>query len=575
MIARDPRMSLVTCRVTVAYAWLQHQLSPNMTRVEQLHHALQLLYDSSSRFRVSVDTIQRLAKHLTLDTFVDSEALASPASRLSIAGQLLLLDVDFTADDRIENITLSLGSHSLNVPETQDSAQGADLSACLSGPMQEGAVDRYHVSLRNSGRFSFFRSAAGVCAESILRANLNGPFLGEFSSNLAYLATLDRLSPPEGDMISTMDHIALYLALVHHKETELDGRDDVITGSAALCGAVLLNDEDLGRLGVFLKFWESNRTLGLDLGLRLLQPSKYLARLSAQSSATPTNYFKDTQTKSWNMNNKDIVLALDEPSLEAIKQNMLAQNWHLLVSLDTPVTLPKTLVEYLGLPSSPGRVPENITAESDADGRISFYFEDTSELVRVKEFPLSSLHQLSKVVSALRNQITFSSLIHSVIDSCNVITGEAAELTTEASKKIRHLLKLADDVPDEELMGLNSVPNDFMSAGRSESGLDDFMNNEYAENDEDESDMFKTKELAFSLVEILYDTPCCDYLVRITGTLTDTESIDAHVVISNGRILQHGDVDMDGAVLCRFIQALALSEHIPLALKVLGEEKDA
>ena len=82
-----------------------------------LDKSLQLLYNYSTNFQVSIELIQKLAQQLKLETFIDSLGFnlddskpGQKTQKLSIAGSSILLDIDFETDNKIVGLSLSVNA---------------------------------------------------------------------------------------------------------------------------------------------------------------------------------------------------------------------------------------------------------------------------------------------------------------------------------------------------------------------------------------------------------------------------------------------------------------------------------
>lgn len=560
---------------------------------ESLAQSLRLLYDYSLRFRISIDLLQKLANHLKLDTFIDTELDSSNLRRLSIAGSLLLVDIDFDGL-LVTKVTLSLGNHTRDNLELKQ-LEPAD-AARYTESSNDGSTTIVTLDFAKGAHISFLKLRDGPdasVAESILMNNLSGETLGNFSSNLKYLANLDSISPPDGDLVVYLDNLALYLAAVHASEIELNGSWKVAAGLANLIGKLALNDTESAQLGVILNFWhdvhEINKQLDDEFG------RKYSGLLSIEDAASASvDYLKDATTDTWNLSLAD---GTTKPYRFTFSGNLhlhggqsvtgpTGRNWKLVLRLNSPVYMPKDLLDFLGvvdyevLASPLDEVFSSLIEHSGIefakeDGlQISLDLDDYAPYVAVSAFSFARLTQLASIVRALRNHIVFSALLQNLHQRPE-FTMSSKGASAEASKKLKQSLKLPNEVTDEELLSLNTISGTSEYLGLqmlpTDSELDSFVQQDdtMMKEDSQESEVQQNR-LDFVLRGISYESAECDLALSVSGH-HQKGAIEGEFRIDNGIIRLAGDVNMDGDITHQFVRALAVCEDVLLALASLED----
>ncbi|OBA22530.1 hypothetical protein METBIDRAFT_38989, partial [Metschnikowia bicuspidata var. bicuspidata NRRL YB-4993] len=413
-----------------------------------LQDSLRRLYSESSEFRISIEIIVKLAKSLSLDTFVDTEEFPG-VTRLSIAGSLLLLEIDFEDDHTVSKVSLSLGNHPLETLAEENSSakiSGNIVSETATSVSSKNGAKTVVLSFLPDLRASFLRTlqtqlglgqSSGSVAEEILFASLEGPKLGSFPRNLEYLADLDRVSPPEGDLIVYIENLAMYMSAIHHQECILNPEDwQIADGLTNSVGKVILNDKDQRHVGVFLQFWQDCRVLNhyLIQDQRPQMGRKYSALLAIEESKSPAvDYVLDAKSKPWHIltssGEKLPYFFGGETEFAHLHnhQSVTANsNWKLVLRFAEPIFFPETLLQYLGITDYECAKPlelNNMWNEIAETGELRFKntaleyvfaFDEFAPHVNLLAVSLGNLHILAELLPALRNQITFMKIFESV-----------------------------------------------------------------------------------------------------------------------------------------------------------------
>ncbi|KAM9907397.1 hypothetical protein OXX79_000971 [Metschnikowia pulcherrima] len=563
---------------------------------DALRASLRCLYNEASKFRVNIDIIVKLAKSLKLDTFVDSE--------------------------EIPGVSLSSGNHSSETLQDSDLMDriAQNIVSVNDGPVNKGKT--VTLSLSPDLRTSFLRTSSskhsggekssengpqhGSVAEEILLSSLSGPTLGSFPRNLKYLADIDRVSPPEADLIVYMDNLATYLAAIHFKETQLNPENwQVAEGFTSSFGKVCLNDEKTQRVGVFLKFWHDCRLSSHKYAQTGISETgkSYMAILALEESThSAIDHVAEAQLQPWPLLDAGGIViphffrAESSSSHLHEQQSVIANaSWKLVLRFTETVFLPKSLLEYLGITDYECAKESDIdrfwqTASEQGELRyrakekhIILVFEEDASLdasfTGLSSITLPNLHVLSDLMPAVRNSLVLTRLMTSVaLANCENLPNLEAESDKESKDRIRNSLQIPNDVADEEILGLNSISGDYMGENMIDRDLklDEYTKSE-GENDPMVTDDFDDStipptsavpSLVVVFQEICYGTKFTDFVLSISDTELD---VDAQMVIRNGVLSREGDdIDMEASATDKFVHALAISEDILLSLETLS-----
>lgn len=576
---------------------------------ESLSKSLGLLYDNAQNFKVSVGLVQKLAQHLKLDTFIDTDVDSgtSPGTsqRLSIAGSLLLLDLDFADDDKLTKVSLSSGNHTGEAEGTKKLTDPSnDKGKCIISESESDKVKVVKIDFSKGSGNSFLNvkhDENTSVAEHILLSNLTSGSLSKFPENLRYLANLDSMSPQDGDLVVYMDNLAQYLRVIHASEIQANPSNwEVEEGWNSRVGNILLNDVDEGLLGVILLFWKEYRFLDHGVPVDSLG-LVHKAVLSIKEATLPlVDYLKDSSSSSWQLMNslgefQNYQFLFDGDSHLHNGQSVTSitsRNWTLNLKLANAVHIPKIVLDYLGLNdyTTAKKSPLNEAFKQlsevgflhyvigEEGTKVSFTTEEISEYVLIESISLASLPQLPKILSILRNHLVISALIRNVSQTPNAVLLDAKAESAEANKKLKSTLKLPNDVTDEELVGLSTMTDsvDYMGVPIldstadlksffKEESQDTMMRDESAETEMPNE--IPQDSINFVVGDTLYDSPNTDVFVSVSGQIKSAQ-IQAQLVIANGKISkQQDDIDMevDDDLATKFCRALALSEDPLLA----------
>lgn len=587
---------------------------------ESINQSLRLLYGCSPKFKISIDLIQKLAQFLKLETFIDtdistmpkgSDQLSAASKRLSIAGSLLLVDIDFSENDKVSNVSLSSGNHS---PGTID-ADVDLIQAASSYSVKESDTAVKIIFLQGSG-LSFLKTRLNdsSVAEAILLKDLSADVLGNFPVNLKYLTNLDSISPIDGDLIVYLDNIALYLNAIHAVETALR-RDDkwVRDGLLSSFGKVHLNDVESLRLGVFLHFWKDSRQMEqlLQKEGKPFSGKVHKALLTIEESENQSvDILKEASGQEWNLRTDNNTIqphtfSFDDDTHLHNRQSVSGfsiQGWKLTFSLDHPVVIPSSLCDLFGIINyKVAKDPENEEVfellekngyasisfgDAEHKNTVKFVVDDASDLVSIESFEIRKLTQLQKIIPCIRNFLVFANFISNAKSAPGATFVTPTNESNNAAKKLRDSLDLAQGVTEKELLNLNSLNSavsmeylmfdsstDLASLAKQEVSTPDLSaTSEQGDDFEDDNG-----DLTICLTDIELKSGNCDLLFKVMGKPRGSgQTLETQFKISNGEITHvsyNEDVDMDAPVNTvneDFVAALSTSEDPLLAFHIIG-----
>lgn len=577
-----------------------------------LQESLQALYDYLGNMRLSLELIRKLAKHLKLDTYVDSDIQptstgSGPPKRLSIAGANLLLDIDFAGEHNVTAVALSVGSltpQSSQAPKLETTSMPSDIDAAqfVKGETDIDDVTTVRLDFTGDGADSFLGRSACHEAEKILLSSLSGEYLGSFPQNLKYLSQLDQEQFSGGKLITSVDKIAWFLSAVHYQECQYNGEEaDIKDGWTSRFGKVTLNDLALNKIGIFLQFWKSLRRLLL----AGLEGKVHKALLSLVSPDLLESYIEREKETIWRLQDvKGNATKLYKFDFDLPGPVIPSESFSLglALQLDEPIYVAKQVLEYLDvlftqpLHIKPCKALEllmecgSILFADKAEGPgILFSLEDASSFIPIDTVNLNLLKQLADVMPVFRNFLTFRELLESVNVSSSYEVALAASLSSDANKKLRDRLKLLKDVPNEELVGFSAFSADYLNAPILESttSLQEFVKEE---SPREGDSMVKTdssgevsqtplsKLLLFSVVDIWYESINFDLIILVSGQISQNESILKRFKIANGVMQEYTNtqleedamqIDDDLRVIQDFCKALSFSNNVPLTLQAI------
>lgn len=578
---------------------------------DSLDQCLVELYDYSSNFKVNIELIQKLAQQLKLDTFIDKDAYShifdpnlktadttpKKFQRLSIAGSVILIDIDFTDVDKIIKVSLSLANQGTN---TEGTKQEFDLDSQICPPeIDKEGHNVVRIDYMESG-LSFLTKCNDkylTLAEEILLSNLQPGKLGYFPGNLKYLATLDRMSSSSDlDLFSYLDKIALVLQAIYLLETKKNSNWLFEDGLYTCIGKISMNDSENSKLGVFIDFWKDFRFINHELESK--GSNKY--SLGKSFRALIDTDTVDTSQKDYLEQNNDALWKLvnEKGDLESYKfvfnndsnrethssNPIIAKNpkgtlnWNISLRFNHSITLPIQIIEFLGVTNyiRANEVPVdsdilmklnetkecncdlNLSTESSLKLRITQQL--AQEYIPISSLSINSLSSISQLIPILRNYVVLSNLLRTMIKEYTTNTtafvgvngtyGKSNELTTETKNRLKASLKLPEDVTNEELMGLsafsdNNTAFSSMQLNKpNEVDLDNFMNEESIDTQdglgEQIQDPIEGPYLYFSIDDIDYSSSFYDLSLTLNGLLPSASGtaveFEVRFKISNGII---------------------------------------
>lgn len=513
-----------------------------------LDKSLQLLYNYSTNFQVSIELIQKLAQQLKLETFIDSLGFnlddskpGQKTQKLSIAGSSILLDIDFETDNKIVGLSLSVNAgdsleqqnnhREIGPPNHTTNGQS---SSHISIVTDELGI--HHVKLNcNNNPISFLNKSNDLNktqVEQILLRNLQASKLGNFPVNLQRLATIDKFTNYNPDLFIYVESIALLFNTIFEIEQQSNSSNwEIENGLSSSIGKVNINNED--RLGVTLDFWQDYRFINHEYEIvknqsGLLVGDYYTIQVDIVEASKQTDYLLDNQVQEWDISMSKYKFEFDSNSLKPLVldgDGFLA--WSLQFKLNHPVYIPVYILEYFSLALGNNYTLDtgdhnccNVFAkinEGESFEQVlnidsnSVSFQLTNDIpgkfVPLKSFHINKLVDISKLIPILRNFLVLINLCRTVIKSkltqlpvfnskrrrssrfLGISTTER-ELTEEFKHKLKESLKLPDDVTDEEILGLSAISetanySTIPPANKDDIDLESFLGNEDTTNSGD------------------------------------------------------------------------------------------
>ncbi|RCK67325.1 hypothetical protein Cantr_02927 [Candida viswanathii] len=588
----------------------------------ELDRSLQLLYDYSSNFQISVELIQRLAQQLKLETFVDNLGFQledstnnSNVQKLTIAASSILLDIDFETDAKIVNLSLSInGSDNLQTGEPYT--------------IHKDELGLTHVKLNcNNNPVTFLTKLPNSTksqVEEILLSNLQGTKLGNFPINLQYLATIDKFANYNPELFIYIETIALLL----HTISQIDKESEDWKPEFGILGQVKLNDGK--KLGVALDFWKDYRFINHEYQVtkatdELLVGHNYELKLNVVDGSNQVDYLIDNQLQEWEISHGKYKFEFENTLKPLVVEGDNFTAWALQFELNHSVYLPVYVLEYLGLldyATGEEEQPLKDVFEKINNGEefeqglnidsnnVSFQFSNSipNKFVNLKSFNINQLLDVPKIIPILRNFIVLSNLIRTVINNkltqvpifnnkrrrssrmMGIATTEK-ELTEDAKQKLKESLKLPDDVTDEEILGLSAISETANYStiqpvnNKDDIDLDSFLQNDTngsaSTNNNNNNAAHETEGIRFNDAESYFLLRIEDINLSQSGELllifegnVKAEEILIHFKITNGEILilpnsSSDDMDTDDTPSTKFIKALNLTEDIISSYKAV------
>ncbi|QRG37087.1 hypothetical protein FDK38_001457 [Candidozyma auris] len=566
-----------------------------------LHESSKLLYEYSENFNISLDLIQRLAQFLKLDTFIDSEVqdpqTKQSVKRLSIAGSLLLVDIDFIDSHTVTKVALASGNHSTSAVSSAHSEENAVISTTK---VDDTTVVRVNFLEANFVSFLNIRNDNDASvAENILKENLCGPKLGKFPSNLKYLANLDRLSPPEGDLVLYLDNIAKYLEVVHMQECKLRPDDeDIRSGQSSIIGKLIYNDIQSLELGVFLQFWKTKNKTKTSQYNEVLEHQTYVGRLSVIESEGPNrDYLKEATKSLWEPRDQENAsleykITFDDEKHLPKGVSVCGPNnkqWELQLNLNHPVYLPREIIDYLGFDKY--EVAKDTELKEMFDKIIEFGSVDLmsesknlkvqldlkgfSDYIPLTSVSLPNLNSIAKLLPSLRNHILLFTWITEIAELPDCCITDATETEAKKQKDVH------PELAEEEVLRLNAMTesNAYVGVQVLDSNANTDVEDFFKQEDEDENmdkDNIESEAatpqpqapfVKLQLNDIDFSSRLLDLQFSISGRMESGTPIEGSFKLQNGAFIKAEDDKMEGSKTKSFIDALELSEDLLQALE--------
>ncbi|CUM66210.1 uncharacterized protein PRCAT00003869001 [Priceomyces carsonii] len=574
-------------------------MSESNAKIDQ---CLDKLFDFSSNFKVSIESIQKLAQHLRFETFIDKHAYTVNPNqlyqqlkpqRLSIAGSLILVDIDFTSDNKIINLSLSLANQDMSIAD----GHGNDTNRRIS---QREDIKVINIDLNENNEMSILKKNADEeqsMAESILFSSLQGTRLGKFPNNLRYLALLDRLSTADVNLFSFINKVGLILKTVQSLEGINEDIWEIKEGLCNSVGNIISNDKEGNRIGLFIEFWKDSRFVAHEMKTQdnnSTMRRNYGALIGVDSHVgSPINYLQENKTDVWKLQSPHDELTKYQFDYESNEEHLntssdkdTLNSWIITLNLSSPVFIPNIVLEYHNVEFKLNEDHENDRSEAtgyfstlnsgsdlkypvnikESKLEINITTQLVSQFVPVRQVSLKTIHDIKNLLSLFRNFLVFENLIKSVAavsfdDRDNDNKDQRSdimldELSSEMKKKLKETLKLSNNVTDEELLALNVITDTKTNMMPS---LDSFMNDD---TDETTSD----NQLVISLDEVNLESENNDIIISISGIIA------AKLKISNGQISKvvssEDEMEVESASE-KFIKGLSLTEDIPATLSYI------
>lgn len=588
---------------------------------DNLDRSLLTIYKYASSFRVSLELIQKLAQQLKLDTFVDKDAhthVIAPLlkqarfQRLSIAGSLILLDIDFIDDRTILRASLSLANHTGN--SSGDLPKDVRTYIASSEKEKDGTTT-VAINYTKDNNISFLKATGSndvSVAEDILTQNLTAPVLGNFPANLKYLTSLDRLSSSTFDLFLYLDNISLLLSVINSLERDAESAPNwlIDQGLENNVGLVKLNDPESLKVGIFISFWRDFRHINHEYGKShntnaLLTGREYSVSLTVgDSDRASVDYLAEIKNKVWDLTDSEGLLQQykfyfenlgHRGSISSASSAGGSTDWALYLEFNHPVYLPTNLLEFLDIgvyethketDERNKHVFEHLSSGTEIDvelnrtTKLSFEQRLPQSFVPVTSIELSKLSDLPQLISTFRNYIVLTNFISTTLKQSNSQPSSSGarngdpiknnELTAEAKKKLKESLKLPEDVTDEELLGLNAVSDNNSYAGiqliKPTVDLESFIKSENDESTAPEKEDYITVILEDSAFD-----NALTFSIETHISQGETELIDLSekFQIDNGKFKtcivderEDVDMDVDNTQFERFVSGLNLTEDL-------------
>lgn len=569
----------------------------------KLDKSLELLYNYSQNFQLSIDLIQKLSQQLKLDTFIDTDAYAhildqpltnennAPIKfqRLSIAGSLILLDVDFVGTT-IYRVSFSLANQLDDVNASKSHQQA---------PIIVKKDDTHIVKLDFSkNTHSLLNKNLDNNIEDILLANLKGPTLSHFPINLKYLANLDRLSNSYIDLFNYSDNIAwilqnLYTIELKGIDHDLGGDDWLIKeGIVNSIGKILINDGAQHQIGLFIEYWKDFRYINHEYELetgKMLLGNAYNVLLSMSTNEVnhSIDYISDCRDHIWELGdgnkyqfqfNDDSYLI---PSRGGNGQHLNDAskpfpNWDLSLSLNNFIYLPINLLEFIGIrdfkeqskvskgcdflfdklnnekelsivfPRYGANDENNQKNENNGDGteslKVCIKSDIHSKFIPISAITLKKLVDIPSFLKIFRNHLVLTNLLKQLTEKGDIWQDDSeTTVSAKVKDKLKESLKLSNDITDDKILSLGALNehHHHHHDNRNNDSLDeDISLNEFMKEDSPSKNEHELANNQFTIKinDISYNLKQFDVSVLIQGKFNN-KLLNIPFRITNGEIM--------------------------------------
>lgn len=528
----------------------------------EISKGLELLYDYSGNFKVSIELILKLAQQLKLETFVDKLSYTSGdpnTQRLSIAGSSILLDIDFIKDDTIVSVSVSQGSNEeVNVP-------GEYMA------IESGEINKVTLDISKAGaKINFLSGTSGVNskAESILVDNLTSKTLGNFPSNLKYLGNIDSLSSTTNEnLFLEVEKIALLLSSINEIEGKILSADISYQRYESSIGKVHLNNVETGQLGLLIEFWQDYRLLSPQEVTKERQKS-YSFLINLQPTALPqSDYLNDVKEHVWQFQDKKY-------KFDVLGTSMGPNNWLLNLSFNTPIVLPIFVLEFLGYKYTteartelPG-ILQNFNNDIPYEGysgssnlRVKFANElSQPQFQSVTSIEITKLSDLQQLVPILRSFLALTNILKNLGEETAPCDGRSP--AEDSKRKRRESLNLQSEVTDEEILGIHALTetanfSNNIQPIRKYTEVETFLDGDDEALEHDESER---------LIEVvLKSVDFSSNLNPLVFLLSYHPASELEFLIVNGEVCFNGEQTQDLAVWEEFPKSLNLDGDLVAA----------
>ncbi|RLV95731.1 hypothetical protein JA1_000773 [Spathaspora sp. JA1] len=544
---------------------------------KSLDKSLQLLYDYSSNFQISIELIQKLAQHLKLETYIDT---TTTPQRLTIAGSSILLDLDFENEKKVVDVSLSISGE-------EASSNGGNTKEHISSIQRDNThgitIIKLNTNQNHPVMFMTRRheTDAKSVVESILLDNLSQVKLGQFPINLQYLANIDKYS----NSIEVIEKIALLFYTINQLEVEKQPDNwQIQQGLVNSVGLVKIHDIDQKKIGLFLEFWQDFRFINHESDVAI--GNKYNIQFTIIPSTYNHEYLSDNKFE----------IGQERIKFEFEDVNVSPEAWLFNLVLNHSIYIPTYILEYLGLEYTQEQqdscrhiskeLYEKFNQGQDLVDSINILDTNVScsiinklsiNFIPLKTIKINRLSDIPLLISTLRNFVVLTNLYRSLLVQNNgglkrrkstrrrrsSRISNDKELTEEIRKKLKQSLKLPNDVTDEELLGLNAISETATYStiqpinNNNTLDLESFLNNNQEENLQAKQENY----FQLSLDEI--DVNSNDLYLTIEA-YSDIKEIFIKFKISNGEIkLLDEDLNENNG---KFIKILNLTEDFMVAI---------